>query len=141
MSKFDPAKIRLADGSIAFDCAKLAELPVEGVRVADYTNHVFIIQTRNTKYVLTQVQGRMRGQAFKEDGSQPRYLANEEIIHFHGCTYGGSMIRIGFIGVDMHLEFSTKDSGPITTSAIQSVQVAPLEEKKSDYLPMESFAR
>lgn len=140
MSKFDPAKVRLADGSIAFDCAKLAELPVEGVRVADYMNHVFIIHTRNTKYVLTHVQGRMRGQAFKDDGSLPRYLAEEQVIHFHGCTYGGSMIRMGFIGVDMHLEFSTKEHSGITTSAIQSVQVAPLEAKPA-HLPMESFAR
>jgi len=139
--KFKSAQI-MVNGRLAYDALKLAELPVEGVRIVDYQNHVFVIQTRNTKYVLTNELGRIRGQAFKADGSVPRYLAEEEVIHFHGCTYGGSMIRIGFIGVDMHLEFSTKGHSPITTSAIQSIQVAPLEAKQqSFYEQMESFGR
>lgn len=129
MSKFDPARIVLADGKIGFDCLKLADIPVEGVRLLDYQNHVFIVQTKNTKYVFTHVNGRIRGQSFKEDGSTPRYLATEQVVHVHGSTYGGSMLRMGFIGVEMHLEFSTKDESGITTSQISSVQVAPLEPK------------
>ncbi len=138
--KFEQAQILLPDGKVAYDCAKLADIHVDGVRIADYQNHVFVIQTRNTKYVLTSVQGRVRGQAFKEDGSAPKYLATEQVVHFHGSTFGGSMIRVGFIGVDMHLEFSTKEESGITTSRILSVQVAPLEAKPA-HLPAESFAR
>lgn len=128
MSKFDPARIRLADGNIAFDCAKLTEIPVDGIRLLDYQNHVIIVHTKNTKYVFTHIQGRVRGQAFKEDGMPIRYLYTEEVVHIHGSTFGGSMIRTGFVGVGMHLEFSTKNAPGITTSEIQSVQIAPLED-------------
>ncbi len=139
MNKFEQAKIQLPDGSIALDCSKLAQIPVEGIKIADYQNNVIIVQTRNTKYVLTSIQGRIRGQAFKVDGSLPKYLAQEAIIHFHGSTYGGSMIRMGFIGVDMHLEFSTKDASGITTSSIQSVQVASLDEYTRSRMAVEQM--
>ncbi len=130
MSKFDPARIVFSDGRVAFDCAKLAEVPVEGIRLLDYQNHIIFVHTKNTKYVFTHIQGRVRGQAFKEDGMPIRYLAEEQVVHIHGSTFGGSMIRVGFVGVGMHLEFSTKDVGGITTSEIQSVQIAPLIEPK-----------
>ena len=137
--KFSEARIQLADGRVAYDAAKLADIPVEGVHLKDYLNHVIVVQTLNTKYVFTSIQGRVRGQAFKAVG-EPRYLAKSEIVHIHGSTWGGSMIRPGFIGVDMRLEFSTKDHNSITTSPIQSVQIAPVEQT-SYYEQMEAFGR
>jgi len=139
--KFSEAQVRLDDGRIAYDAAKLADIPVEGVHLKDYLNHVIVVQTLNTKYVFTSIQGRVRGQAFKVEG-EPRYLAKSEVVHIHGSTWGGSMIRLGFIGVDMRLEFSTKEHNCITTSPIQSVQFAPLEQRKQSYYEqMEAFGR
>ncbi len=146
--RFNTAKIQLADGRVAFDCLKLADIAVEGIRLAEYPNHVIVVNTKNTKYVFTSADGKVVGQAIKPNGFPVRYLATEQPVNIHGSTYGGSMIRIGFIGVEMHLEFSTKEEGPITTSEIQSVQVAPLEAKLmphqqqavDDMLSMEGFA-
>ena len=137
--KFSEARIQLADGRVAYDAAKLADIPVEGVYLKDYQNHVIIVQTLNTRYVFTSQQGRVHGRAYKDDGS-PHYLAEFAIVHIHGSTWGGSMIKLGFIGVEMRLEFSTKDYNYITTSTIQSVQIAPIEQE-SYYEQMEAFGR
>ena len=132
MDKFDAAKIQLADGRVGYDALKLVEIPVEGIKLSEYRNHKIVIQTKNTRYVLTTRNDRVLGQAFAENG-EPRHLSKEREVNVHGSTYGGSMIRIGFIGVNMHLELSAKDPNhpdpwarTLTTTAIQSITVREL---------------
>lgn len=134
-SAFDSAKIRTADGRVGFDALKLVEIPVEGIALKDYPNHKITVRTKNTTYLLTTRSGRVLAQAFKDGAEPPRYLRREQEIAVHGSTYGGSwtMLRIGFIGVDMHLEFTARDDNyedhppkTVTTSAIQSVTVREL---------------
>lgn len=52
-----------------------------------------------------------------------RYCPQPTPCKIHGSTWGGSMLKIGFIGIGMHLEFSTKDHRRITTSTIATVAV------------------
>lgn len=130
--QFDSAKIRLPDGRIGYDALKIIDIPVEGVKLADYPNHKIVVNTKNTRYVLTTRAGRVLAQAFAGD-REPRFLSKEQVVNIHGSTYGGSMIRLGFIGVGMHLELSSQDDHyedlpwkTLTTTAIENIQVREL---------------
>lgn len=119
--------IRLPDGRIAYDCVKLAQVQTEGIKLDDYPNHVIEVTTRNTKYTFIRKDGETIGYAMKEDGSHPRYLAEPSEVHIAGSTWGGSMLKVGYIGVGMYLEFWCGKT--ITTSQIQAVRVGEIEQK------------
>jgi hypothetical protein len=56
----------------------------------------------------------------------PYYCTNPVKASIHGSTWGGSMIKIDWIGVGMRLEFSTVEHPkPITTTTIQDVLLEP----------------
>jgi hypothetical protein len=43
-------------------------------------------------------------------------------VNFHGSTFGGSVLKLFWVGVDMHMEwFSDPAYGDITTSAVESI--------------------
>lgn len=129
--KFEAAKIKLPDGREGYDCVKLASIPTEGIFLKDHCDHLIVVQTQNTRYEFTTEGTEVRGQAFKADGSKPRYLAEQAPVHIHGSTWGGSMIKVGYIGTDMHLEFSTAGvEGAVVTSSIESIQVAALADRR-----------
>ena len=80
-----------------------------------------LVRTKSRTYTVEQ----------REDGTyisgHPRYCPKPVLARIHGSTWGGSMIKIGFIGVGMRLEFSTKDHpGDITTTTIQDVVLEPM---------------
>ena len=55
------------------------------------------------------------------------YCPKPILARIHGSTWGGSMIKIGWIGVGMKMEFSTVDyQGDITTSTVQDVLLEPI---------------
>jgi hypothetical protein len=75
------------------------------------------VKTRNTLYLLEK----------RDDGTyiegNAKYCPSPTKASIHGSTWGGSMLKMGWIGVGMHLEFSTEGHpGPITTSEIESVE-------------------
>ena len=47
------------------------------------------------------------------------------LVTINGSTWGGSMIKSGFIGRGMHMEFAHPLFEPITTSVIREVRAAP----------------
>lgn len=78
------------------------------------------IRTKNTIYVLEK----------REDGTyisgNPKYCLEPTKATISGSTWGGSMIKVGWVGVGMHLEFWTKEHPyVITTSEIQDVILEP----------------
>lgn len=79
------------------------------------------LSTRNTEYLLEK----------KSDGDyicgNERYCPAPTNASIHGSTFGGSMIRVGWLGIGMYLEFSTAKDGTITTSEIQNVQLLKAE--------------
>lgn len=83
-------------------------------------------RTRNSIYTIR------RGPESHEIKSEPvtSSTAKRTVSHFpdwtpcvvHGSTWGGSMLKIGFVGLGMRLEFSTADMrGAIITSTIQEI--------------------
>ena len=55
----------------------------------------------------------------------PVFCPEPTPVTIHGSTWGGSMIKSGFIGRGMHLEFGHPEFEPITTSMIVQVREAP----------------
>ena len=75
------------------------------------------IQTRNSLYRLTKISK----SRFMIQG-HPIYCPNPTGCNVHGSTWGGSMLKVGFIGRGMHLEFSTERYPMVTTSTIQEIR-------------------
>jgi hypothetical protein len=75
------------------------------------------VTTKNRVYIIRKV-----GDDTLIQG-HPEYCPVATKATIHGSTWGGSMIKIGFVGRGMHLEFSTVDHpGAVTTSKIQNVE-------------------
>lgn len=79
-----------------------------------------LVQTKNTLYLIEK-----RGEGeFLISGNQG-YCPNPTKVNIHGSTWGGSMLKVGFVGIGMRLEFSILGKpGAITTSQIESIQEA-----------------
>lgn len=85
-------------------------LPI-GARVA--------VQTRNTRYIIEKIEEHK----FMISGSS-RYCPEPIFASIPGSNYGGSVLKVGFVGPGMRMEFTTanpKHYG-IVTSTIQSVE-------------------
>lgn len=76
------------------------------------------IQTRNTLYTLEK-----RGSKEFYIQGHAKYCPVPTKCSIHGSTWGGSMLKCGFVGRGMQLEFSTDAHNyPITTTTIQEVR-------------------
>lgn len=76
-----------------------------------------LIQTENTLYTLEHPS---------EDGwlisGHPKYCPTPASCSISGSTWGGSMLKMGFVGVGMHLEFHVEGFSRLTTSQIKTVE-------------------
>jgi hypothetical protein len=52
-----------------------------------------------------------------------KHLPYKQLVHFNGCTFGGSAIRPGWIGQDLHMEIMVSKKRKLTTSAVQKASV------------------
>jgi hypothetical protein len=83
----------------------------------------FLVKTQNSTYTIKRVSENK----YLISGNW-NYCPTPTEASISGSTWGGSMLKIGYVGVGMHLEFYT-DRGRITTSAIQMVQPPVLDVK------------
>lgn len=83
-----------------------------------------IFHTSNTKYTLRKAEDGT-GDFFIQGNM--KYCPTPVRCRVNGSTWGGSMIKVGFIGIDMRLEVypvGSSDTMPsgITTSSIKSIE-------------------
>lgn len=91
-----------------------------GVHLRDVApGTVLEIETENRAYTI-QYQG--QGQALIS--GHPVFCPEPVLVTIHGSTWGGSMIKSGYIGRGMRLEFGHPTYFPITTSVIRDVRAA-----------------
>jgi hypothetical protein len=74
------------------------------------------VKTRNTTYRIEK-----RADGYYISGNA-RFCPTPIKANIHGSTWGGSMLKIDFIGYEMRLEFSTEDHVCITTTEIQGIR-------------------
>ena len=89
-----------------------------GVNIKDFHQYtVLCVRTRSRSYTLLRES---TGEWYIS--GHPTYCPEPTRCYIHGSTWGGSMIKVGYIGRGMHLEFSTdKHPGAITTSTIEEI--------------------
>lgn len=75
------------------------------------------VQTQNSMYRIVKTSD-----GYTIEG-HPKYCPKPTEARINGSTWGGSMIKSGFLGGGMHLEFSTDIYPRITTSRIESVVI------------------
>lgn len=81
---------------------------------------VLEVETENRSYRIVR-QG--LGQALIS--GHPQYCPEPILVHIHGSTWGGPMIKQDFIGRGMHLEFSQPELLTVTTSRIVEIREIP----------------
>lgn len=97
-------------------------------------NRQLQVQTRNTLYSIQRVNEANPAQILIK--GHPRFCPTWTAASLHGSTWGGSMIKVGFVGRGMRMEFSIKggdggeDHGTILTSTVSEVTEIEKEEVK-----------
>lgn len=119
---------------IGIDAVKLAKSETEGFFIKDFPGHVATVRTKNSIYKFTIDENLdIIGVSTDLDGNPPRkYLKNPEKVHICGSTWGGSMLKMGYIGIDMYIEFWDEthrdpEKGPVLTSAVQSIKLEKIK--------------
>ena len=95
--------------------------PPQGAAVKDEpylaTGKTLRVQTKNTLYVIEK-----RGDDEFYISGNEKYCPEPVKCRIAGCNFGGSMLKVGYVGRGMFLEFSVEGrSGVITTSEIQEI--------------------
>lgn len=90
-----------------------------GVHLDDLTyDSALEIQTQNRSYTLVNRGG---GEALLV--GHPKFCPQPVLVRICGSTWGGSMLKVAYVGRGMHLEFRHPDySRPIITSRIRDVR-------------------
>lgn len=83
-------------------------------------NHIVEAHTQNSIYTIAVVDKKKSKVAIQGNN---KYLTQPEVCYLRGSTFGGSMIKVGWIGVGMHLEVNLAIGGIMTTSPIKTVKV------------------
>jgi hypothetical protein len=91
-----------------------------GVYLRDLPAHSTIeVETRNRAYTLV-----IQGESEALISGHPKFCPEPVLVHINGCNWGGSMIKMAYLGRGMHLEFRHPEfDGLIVTSAIQDIRV------------------
>lgn len=76
------------------------------------------VYTKNTLYEIEKIDF---GDNFYAQGG--KHLQKRKKIKLHGSTYGGSAIKIDYIGLNMQMEFAIGKERIITTSPIEKIKV------------------
>jgi len=84
------------------------------------------VHTQDSRYILNCLDGEVvtvmgNGKYFNYDEPAPAIL--------HGSTWGGSMIKPGWLGVGMHMEICEIKHRRITTSKITKLQIIKSEPR------------
>jgi hypothetical protein len=78
---------------------------------------VLQVKTRNRFYTIVN-----KGQGLVMISGHPEYCPEPVLAHIKGSTWGGAMLKEGYIGRGMRLEFQLGKQRPILTSPILEIE-------------------
>jgi hypothetical protein len=92
---------------------------IEGGAYLDYLSEgaVLEVETQNHRYTVVN-----RGQGQALISGHPHFCPEPVVVRIVGSTWGGSMVKMRFIGRGMHLEFWHPTYRTIRTSRIVDVR-------------------
>lgn len=102
---------------------------LEGVFLSklEPNTHLEVV-TKNSVYQITTVEGilvNIKG-GFRSDGTIRYETPRPAFIH--GSTWGGSLLKLGWLGLGMNLEISENTFERIVTSTILSIRITAPDE-------------
>jgi len=100
--------------------SNIIQLEIEGgVCLRDLPpSTVLEIETQNHRYTAVFL-----GESHALISGHPEYCPEPVLVTISGSTWGGSMLKLRYIGRGMHMEFSHPEfRSPIVTSRIQAVR-------------------
>ena len=91
-----------------------------GVYLSDLPEgHELVIRTENHSYhVIKQEKSTVL------ISGHPKFCPDPVLVNIHGSSWGGSMLKIAYIGRGMHLEFRHPEYRIVTTSRIVDIHSA-----------------
>lgn len=108
-----------------------------GVFLQEIPNgHIVEVHTGNSVYTIAVIDKEKNKVAMQGNG---KHLQQPTVSYLQGSTFGGSLIKVGWIGVGMHLEAQLAGGGVLTTSVIQTVEIKK-DAKKAKELMEKSLA-
>ena len=95
----------------------------DGVGLTDVdTFTTLVVKTDNSVYQITIVQPYKR-EVFVQGGA---FFPERTRACLSGSTFGGSCLKLGWVGIGLHMEFLAKDRDQwVLTSHVRSISVAP----------------
>ena len=95
----------------------------DGVGLTDVdTFTTLVVKTDNSVYQITIVQPYKR-EVFVQGGA---FFPERTRAYLSGSSFGGSCLKLGWVGVGLHMEFLAKDRDQwVLTSHVRSITVAP----------------
>ncbi len=76
------------------------------------------VKTHNSTYIL--VTTKTPRELYASGGKK---IPKRQKVFLTGSTYGGSCIKLGWIGIDMHMEIWLDDKRRLLTSPVKSIRV------------------
>ena len=97
----------------------ICESEIEGgVHIDDLpVGAVLDVQTVNTLYHLEN-----RGDGEVLISGHPEICPVPVLVNFHGSTWGSAMLKAGFVGREMSLEFRHPERGLVRTSRVREIR-------------------
>ena len=81
-----------------------------------------VVKTDNSVYQITIVQPYKR-EVFVQGGA---FFPERTRAYLSGSSFGGSCLKLGWVGIGLHMEFLAKDRDQwVLTSHVRSITVAP----------------
>jgi hypothetical protein len=81
------------------------------------THDALLVRTQNSMYRIVKT-----GPGDYTIEGNKDYCPSATPCKIHGSTWGGSMLKIGYVGKGLFLEFSTKEHRVVTTSQIVAIE-------------------
>jgi hypothetical protein len=91
----------------------LKNLPIDGV---------LSVRTNNTPYFIKRVPVEQHEQGYLLWG-HPRICPEPTPAYITGSTWGGTMIKVGFIGKGMYMEYYLKGETYITSTVCEIIEL------------------
>ncbi len=89
-----------------------------GVHLGDLPGgSALVVETENRSYRVM-----MDGDGAAYISGHPVFCPQPTLVHIHGSSWGGSMLKVAYIGRGMHLEFHHPEYQTITTSKIVEIR-------------------
>jgi len=81
-------------------------------------NTKVIVETKNSVYEIEVLDD--KGNVLIQGG---QFFPEPTKAYFNGSTWGGSMIKVGWVGYKMHMEVITRDNTVLTTTGVRTARV------------------